>query len=38
MFCCQGKNLIEENFKKFDEIIEKNKLRRGVLILVLYEV
>lgn len=37
MSCCQGKNLTEENFKKLDEIIEKNKSRRGALIPVLHE-
>lgn len=37
MSCCQGKNLTEENFKKLDEIIERNKSRRGALIPVLHE-
>lgn len=37
MSCCQGKNLTEENFKKLDDIIEKNKNRKGALIPVLHE-
>jgi len=37
MSCCQGKNLTEENFQKLDQIIQKNKGRKGALIPVLHE-